>query len=83
MEWSNAAARMPLSTKEGGKSQGPCLEFLAEGRRLMFIAIAIILAVIWLILFLALHITAFAVHILIILAVIALIVHFFTGRRRV
>ncbi|HEX4155312.1 MAG TPA: DUF5670 family protein [Acidobacteriaceae bacterium] len=49
----------------------------------MFLAIAIILAIIWLILFLALHITVGLIHIIIVLAVISLIVHFFTGRKRV
>ena len=47
----------------------------------MFLAVAIILAIIWLVLFLALHITSFFIHILIILAVISLIVHLFTGRK--
>jgi Flp pilus assembly protein TadB len=47
----------------------------------MFLAIAIILAIIWLVLFLALHVTSFFIHILIILAVISLIIHLFTGRK--
>lgn len=47
----------------------------------MFLAIAIVLAVIWLILFLALHVTSFFIHILIILAVISLIAHLFTGKK--
>ena len=54
-----------------------------EGRERMFLAIAIILAIIWIILFLALHITAGLIHIIIALAVISLIVHLFTGRKRV
>lgn len=49
----------------------------------MFLAIAIILAIIWLICWLGVHITAAAIHILIVLAVISLIVHFLTGRKRV
>lgn len=47
----------------------------------MFLAIAIILAIIWIILFFAIHVTSFFIHILIILAVISLIVHLFTGRK--
>jgi hypothetical protein len=47
----------------------------------MFLAVAIILAIIWLVLFFALHVTSFFIHILIILAVISLIVHLFTGRK--
>lgn len=49
----------------------------------MFLALFIILAIIWLICWLALHITVGAIHILIALAVIALIVHLFRGRRTV
>ncbi|HEX5282972.1 MAG TPA: DUF5670 family protein [Bryocella sp.] len=47
----------------------------------MFLAVAIILAILWVILFFAIHITSFAIHIIIILAVISLIVHLFTGRK--
>ncbi|HTV08996.1 MAG TPA: DUF5670 family protein [Candidatus Aquilonibacter sp.] len=47
----------------------------------MFLAIAIILAIIWVVLFFALHLTSFFIHILIILAVISLIAHLFTGRK--
>jgi hypothetical protein len=49
----------------------------------MFIAVAVILAILWLILFFALHMTSFAIHIIIILAIISLIAHFFTGRKAV
>jgi hypothetical protein len=47
----------------------------------MLLAVAIILAILWLVLFFALHITSFAIHIIIILAVISLIAHLFTGRK--
>ena len=47
----------------------------------MLLAVAIILAIIWLVLFFAIHLTGFAIHIVIILAIIALIAHLFTGRR--
>jgi hypothetical protein len=47
----------------------------------MFLAVAIILAIIWLVLFFALHLTSFFIHIIIILAVISLIAHLFTGRK--
>lgn len=49
----------------------------------MFIGLAILLAILWVIFFFAVHVTSFFIHILIILAVISLIVHFFTGRRAV
>ena len=47
----------------------------------MFIAVAAILAILWVILFFALHMTSLFIHILIVLAVISLIGHFFAGRR--
>jgi hypothetical protein len=49
----------------------------------MFLAVAIILAILWVILFFALHLTSFFIHIIIILAVISLIAHLFTGRKAV
>ena len=47
----------------------------------MFITLAVVLFVIWIIAFLFLHVTSFLIHLLIIFAVISLIVHFVTGRR--
>ena len=46
----------------------------------MFLALFIILAIIWLVCWLALHITVGAIHILIALAILSLIVHLFHGR---
>ncbi len=42
----------------------------------MFIGIFVVLLIVWLICWLGLHITFAAIHILIVLAVISLIVHF-------
>ena len=47
----------------------------------MLLAVAAILAILWVVLFFAVHITGFAIHIIIILAVISLIAHLFTGRK--
>jgi hypothetical protein len=47
----------------------------------MFLAVAVILAILWVILFFALHMTSFFIHIVIILAIISLIAHLFTGRK--
>lgn len=47
----------------------------------IFLILFVILAVIWLISFVAFHVASGAIHILLILAVISLIVHFFRGRR--
>ena len=46
----------------------------------MLLALAVLLAVLWLLGFTAFHVTSFAIHLLIVLAVIALIVHFVQGR---
>jgi hypothetical protein len=46
----------------------------------MFLTIAAILVVLWLLGFLAFHIAGGLIHILLILAVIAVIVHFVRGR---
>ncbi len=46
----------------------------------MWIVIAGVLVLIWLISFLALHVTSFLIHVLLILAVISLIVHFLWRR---
>ena len=46
----------------------------------MLLTVAIILAVLWALGFLAFHVASGLIHILLILAVIALIVHFVRGR---
>jgi len=52
-----------------------------ESRCEMLLAAAVILAILWVVLFFAVHITSFAIHIIIILAIISLVAHLFTGRR--
>lgn len=47
----------------------------------MLLAIAVVLFIAWILGFVAFHVTAFFIHILLILAVIALIVHFVRPRR--
>ena len=47
----------------------------------MFLAVAVILAILWVILFFALHMTSLFIHILIVLAVISLIGHLLAGRK--
>jgi len=49
----------------------------------MFLLLFIILLVIWLLSFVAFHVTAGMIHLLLIVAVISLIVHLFRGRRAV
>jgi hypothetical protein len=46
----------------------------------MLMALAIILAIAWLLGFSVFHVASAALHILIVLAVVALIAHFVTGR---
>jgi hypothetical protein len=47
----------------------------------MWITIAIILAILWLLGVFAFHVTAGLFHLLLLIALIALIVHFVSGRR--
>lgn len=49
----------------------------------MFLVLFIVLLIIWLLAFLAFHVTAGLIHLLLIVAVISLIFHFFRGRRAV
>ena len=46
----------------------------------MWIGIAALLVVIWLVSFLALHISGGLIHLLLIVAVISLVIHFVRGR---
>ncbi len=49
----------------------------------MFLGLFFVLLVIWLVAFAAFHVTAGFIHLLLILAVISIIVHFFRGRTAV
>ena len=79
---SNAEPRTTalMERQSAGNSSGQPAE---ESRHEMLLAVAVILAILWCVLFFAVHITSFAIHIIIILAIISLIAHLFTGRRTV
>ena len=47
----------------------------------MILAVAAVLAILWLLGVVAFHVTAFAIHLLLIAAVVAVIAHFAMGRR--
>jgi len=47
----------------------------------MFIALAVILAVAWVLGFTVMHVSSFAIHILILLAIVSVVAHLFRGRR--
>ncbi|HEY4320846.1 MAG TPA: lmo0937 family membrane protein [Gemmatimonadales bacterium] len=47
----------------------------------MFALLAIVLIVIWLVGFAAFHVTAWAIHLLLVVAVLAFIWHLITGRK--
>lgn len=49
----------------------------------MFLAVAVVLFILWLLGFFAFHIAGGLIHILLIIAIIAIIVHFVQGRRAV
>ncbi len=46
----------------------------------MFIALALILALAWLMGFGVMHVASTAIHVLIVLAIVSLVVHLFRGR---
>jgi hypothetical protein len=46
----------------------------------MFIVLAIILAIAWIAGFTVMHVSSAAIHILLLLAIAAVVVHFFRGR---
>jgi hypothetical protein len=47
----------------------------------MFLILAVVLVILWLGGFFVMHVSSFAIHLLIIFAVISLIMHFVGGRR--
>lgn len=47
----------------------------------MLVTIAIILLILWLLGLVAFHVTAWFIHILLVIAIIVFILHFVTGRR--
>jgi hypothetical protein len=65
LHWSNFVKIQPSERVEGGT---------------MFAAIAGVLLVLWLLGFMAFHVTAGTIHILLVLALIFVVMHFFRGR---
>ncbi len=55
--------------------------FWPQGASSMWIGVGILLLLLWAGGFFAFHVAGFLIHILLILAVVAFIVHFVTGRR--
>ena len=49
----------------------------------MFLILAVVLLVLWIGGFLVFHVSGFLIHLLILFAIIAVIMHFVTGRRAV
>lgn len=49
----------------------------------MFLILAVVLVVLWLGGFFVMHVSSFAIHLLILFAIISLIMHFISGRRAV
>jgi hypothetical protein len=47
----------------------------------MFLILAVVLVLLWVGSFTVLHVTAFAIHLLLIFAVISIVMHFISGRR--
>jgi len=47
----------------------------------MLLIIAVVLLVLWLLGFLAFHVTSFAIHVLLLIGVVLLVMHLLRGRR--
>jgi hypothetical protein len=59
------------------------MRYSPQGASVMWLALAIILILLWVGGFLLFHIAAFALHILLIIAAVALVIHLVSGGRRV
>ena len=58
------------------------MRYSAQGALAMWLALAIILILLWVGGFLLFHVAAFVLHILLIIAAVALVIHLLGGRRR-
>jgi len=54
---------------------------LFRRRKTMFLLLALLLVIVWVVSFVTFHVAGFLIHILLILAVISLILHFFRGKK--
>jgi predicted membrane protein len=59
------------------------MRYSPQGARFMWLALAVILILLWVGGFLLFHLAAFALHILLIVAAVALVIHLLSGRRAV
>jgi hypothetical protein len=81
MSCPDVSADVNVARQHRHGSQPPMYEH--ERKIPMFLFIFIVLLVLWLLGFLAFHVTTGLIHLLLIVAVIALIVHFVRGRSTV
>jgi len=58
------------------------MRYSAQGALAMWLALAVVLVLLWVGGFLLFHIAAFALHILLIIAAVALVIHLLGGGRR-
>jgi len=56
------------------------VHYINRGGELMFLALALLLALAWLTGFGVMHVASTAIHVLIVLAIVSLVVHLFRGR---
>jgi hypothetical protein len=59
------------------------MKYFGRGEREMWLWLAIILVLLWVGGFLLFHIAVFALHILLVVAVVAIVIHLFSGRKTV
>jgi hypothetical protein len=70
----------PLAYRESiGTQTRNALDILGRKRRTMFLALGFVLLLLWLGGFFMFHVTAFFIHILLILAVVSIVFHFIRG----
>lgn len=70
----------PLTYRQSiGIADPNALDILGRKRRTMFLALGFVLLLLWLGGFFMFHVTAFFIHILLILAVVSIVFHFIRG----
>jgi hypothetical protein len=73
----------PGASRAEPNSNGVSPEFLLKRAYHMFLGLAVVLLVLWLLGFLAFHVAGGLIHLLILFAVISFVVHFMRGRTSV
>ncbi len=57
------------------------LHYLSQQEAIMLLALALVIGIAWMLGFTVFHVTAGAIHVLLVIAIVVAIVHFVQGRR--